>query len=208
MPLTEKQKEYKKQYRLKNKEKLKEQRKKWDSKYETKNKQAINNRIKAYKHKHPEKVQKINFMRRYKMLVDCDLEVLYKNYCAETHCDLCCMPFSKERGKYLKCLDHDHETNKFRNFLCVSCNFKTDRKFKDDKEKIKISPIKQERLKEQRKKYREKNKERLKEQRKEWDKEYRNKNKEKIKEQRKEWNKKYREKQKNLKKIKIKDTKL
>ena len=73
---------------------------------------------------------------------------------------------------------------------------------------IMTQQIKQELLKEQRKKYRANNKTKLNEQRKEWDKAYKEKNKEKIKEQRKEWNKKYREKQKNLKKIKIKDTKL
>ena len=96
-------------------------------KYKSNHRELLNNKQKEKRKNNPEKYKKIDFMQNYKMLVDCDLEVLYKNYLAETHCDFCCMPFTKNKHpkygrKYVKCLDHDHATNKFRNFLCNSCN--------------------------------------------------------------------------------------
>ena len=121
----EKRKEYNKQYREDNKEKIKQHKKE----FRKNNKEKINEYQKQYRKDNPEIFKKFDFMKTYKMLVDCDLEILYKNYLAETHCDFCCMPFTewndhKYKNKYVKCLDHDHTTNKFRNFLCVSCNFK------------------------------------------------------------------------------------
>jgi len=117
----EKKKEYDKKYRETNLQKIK--------KYRENNKEKIKEKRQEHYKNNLEKLKKKIFMNRYKMLVDCDLEVLYKNYLAETHCDFCCMPFTakndpKYKNKYVKCLDHCHDTNKFRNFLCLSCNSK------------------------------------------------------------------------------------
>ena len=46
------------------------------------------------------------------------------------NCDLCNLQFIEgDKGKFKKCMDHNHQTGEFRNVLCHVCNtMKTDRK--------------------------------------------------------------------------------
>ncbi len=65
-------------------------------------------------------------------LIDSDgdnYKSLYENYKKATNCDKCGCDFGV-RGDgtgTFKCLDHDHATRLFRNFLCNTCNTRTDR---------------------------------------------------------------------------------
>ena len=44
---------------------------------------------------------------------------LYDKYLATTQCDVCDYKFLSSKDR---CMDHDHETGLFRQFLCHSCN--------------------------------------------------------------------------------------
>ena len=59
-------------------------------------------------------------------LICLDYDSLYCHYLSETYCDGCCQPFGiKGDGTgTFKCMDHDHKSGLFRNFLCAKCNFK------------------------------------------------------------------------------------
>ena len=59
-------------------------------------------------------------------LIHPNIDALYNNYMNATNCDICNISFST--GYCKKCLDHDHNTNLFRNFLCLRCNNRRDRK--------------------------------------------------------------------------------
>tara|TARA_R110000772_G_scaffold64903_1_gene144891 strand:+ start:1187 stop:1633 length:447 start_codon:yes stop_codon:yes gene_type:complete len=50
---------------------------------------------------------------------------IYEKYLISTHCDKCQEPYKNRTDK---CMDHNHHTNEFRNFLCRPCNTRTDRK--------------------------------------------------------------------------------
>ena len=72
-----------------------------------------------------------NWKNQYKILdFDNDnYKNLYDKYLNATNCDKCGCDFGVQgdgTGTF-KCLDHDHKTGLFRNFLCNTCNSKTDR---------------------------------------------------------------------------------
>tara|TARA_R110001592_G_C12903843_1_gene726894 strand:- start:380 stop:739 length:360 start_codon:yes stop_codon:yes gene_type:complete len=48
-----------------------------------------------------------------------DLNELYDKYLNTDKCEICEKTFISSRDK---CLDHDHDTNLFRYFLCKDCN--------------------------------------------------------------------------------------
>ena len=55
-------------------------------------------------------------------LIDSDMdnyEKLYCSYLQSTHCDVCKIEF---KNSYDRCMDRDHKTNLFRQFLCRDCN--------------------------------------------------------------------------------------
>lgn len=117
----------------KNKEKINQQRKE----YYKKNKKEICERQKKYNQENNEKVketrQSFNGKRttiinnwKGRGVVSSDYNLLYDNYLASTNCEECGIEYG-ERGDTTgtwKCMDHNHETGLFRNFICCRCNLK------------------------------------------------------------------------------------
>ena len=48
-----------------------------------------------------------------------DYSELHDRYISTTNCDVCRIEF---KDSFDRCLDHDHETGQFRQFLCRNCN--------------------------------------------------------------------------------------
>ena len=59
---------------------------------------------------------------------------IYERFINTEKCELCNLEFIEgHRGKYKKCMDHNHQTGEFRNVVCNGCNSsKTDRKKQKD----------------------------------------------------------------------------
>ena len=107
-----------KKYRDNNKEKINQYYKK--NRIELREKQAIYNIIPNSK-----KTKTIWNWKRYGLICE-DYDSLYCHYLTANECDNCNIIFGK-RGDgtaTFKCMDHDHQTGLFRNFLCCSCNRK------------------------------------------------------------------------------------
>ena len=121
----------------KNKEKINQQRKE----YYKKNKKEICERQKKYIQENNEKV-KINSNKyrqspngkkaiaidrwKRKGLVSTDYNLLYDNYLKSKNCEECGIEYGNKgdgTGTF-KCMDHNHETGLFRNFICCGCNRK------------------------------------------------------------------------------------
>ena len=123
----EKAREYDKQYREKNKERISEKKRE----YYEENKQRMNEKRNEYKKKlkeeNPEKFYKQKRIDNWKKrgLICEDYDSLYCHYLNATHCENCEIEFGdNSQLADGKCMDHDHETGLFRNFLCRSCNTK------------------------------------------------------------------------------------
>mgnify|MGYP003635735475 CR=1 FL=1 len=89
-------KEYMKEWRLKNKEKIKE--------YNQSPSGKKSNIIYGWK--------------RLGLIAD-NIDELYERYINSTNCELCNKEYT---NKNKKCLDHDHTTGLFRNIVCRNCN--------------------------------------------------------------------------------------
>ena len=149
MPLSEKQKAYQKEYRETHKEELKVKAKaRYDAAENQVKAKAYRQtpeyiaRTKKYKatpeYKAKEKKRKkiynqtppakksglITNWKRIGVICD-DFDTLYERYLNTKLCEECNVELTTgERTKNSKCLDHDHETGKFRNVLCHACNVK------------------------------------------------------------------------------------
>tara|TARA_R110001592_G_scaffold84909_1_gene250894 strand:- start:160 stop:588 length:429 start_codon:yes stop_codon:yes gene_type:complete len=108
----EKKKENKKLYYEKNKEKIKE--------YYENNKEYLKEQKKEYKQ--TDNGIKSNFISNWKTkgVKNDDFNSLYEYYLNCKFCEECKVDLTLCK----KCLDHDHETGKFRNVICSRCNIK------------------------------------------------------------------------------------
>lgn len=127
-------KEYFKQYRKNNREKIKEYREKnkeyykqYDKEYRENNKQKIkkyreNNKEYFKQYNKTDKRKKSNTISKWKQRglkeYGYTYNELYEYYLSITNCEVC----NKDLSTTIKCMDHDHITGCFRWVLCHSCN--------------------------------------------------------------------------------------
>ena len=126
-----------KKYREDNREIIKERYKKYcennrekeskrQKKYYENNKEKVTERIKKY-NQTPNGIKRstINNWKNFGLQHE-DMSALYEQYLNTTNCDECDIEFGVrgDATNTWKCMDHDHETNLFRNFLCNNCNVK------------------------------------------------------------------------------------
>jgi len=136
-----KRKEYKKQYRAKNKEKIKAKRKIYydenkekiqkrkkisDTLYRNKNKDKIAEYNKSYRMENPH-ITKISEWksRGVKLRPNEDWESVYLYWKTCERCELCDVELTDGTGELTsRNLDHDHDTGFIRDVLCWGCNIK------------------------------------------------------------------------------------
>jgi hypothetical protein len=96
-----------------------EERKAYMKQWYQKNKERRTEQDKAYKQ--TPAGRKSNTLNNWKQrgLIHDDYNSLYQQYLQATHCNACKSEF---KDSFDKCLDHDHNTNLFRQFLCRGCN--------------------------------------------------------------------------------------
>lgn len=142
MPTTKEEKAaYNREYYRKNKERIKkqsreyydknkEERNEYNKEYREANKDKIAKRMKEYFKEHSKTPQwiKSNLISTWKFrgLVCDDYDDLYDKYLASTNCEECAVEYGEfgcGEGTW-KCMDHDHVTGEFRNFICCKCNLK------------------------------------------------------------------------------------
>jgi len=119
MPWTkEKQKEYNKQYKIANKERIAELNKKAyeKNKLEEGFQEKKTAYQKQYRKANPDKRLIQHWQSRG--MIDTDWDLVYEMFIAQTHCWICGCGFNNTR----KCLDHNHETGELRYVVCVPCN--------------------------------------------------------------------------------------
>ena len=128
-----------KKYREKHKEKIAENYKQWNEENKDKrreyNKQwneENKDKLAEYRkqYKQTETGKKVNTIAIWKKRgLKCeDYDSLYAHYILAENCDECNVRFGEwgDRTGSFKCMDHDHQTGQFRNFLCCGCNRKRD----------------------------------------------------------------------------------
>ena len=133
MPWTEEErKQYMKEYRQKNKDKINQKNKE----YRQKNKDKIEEYYQKNKDKlaqyrqtpQGKKTHRISQWKHQGIICD-DFCALYDHFIKTSYCDACKveLTYDKYNTATTKCLDHDHtitDRPNFRNVLCNSCNVK------------------------------------------------------------------------------------
>ena len=105
-------KEYQKEWREANKDKIKE--------WRENNKEYRTEYLKTEAGK---KSQRISRWKNIGIKSD-DYNSLYEYYLSVKNCEECNIELVEGCKSNSRCLDHDHETGIFRNVLCISCNSK------------------------------------------------------------------------------------
>ena len=135
-----------KAYCLKNEERLKKRRKEYNANnkdkseaYYQENKEHITKVHLIYREKNEEKTK--IYRKEYQKTPSCkkskriwkwksrgvicdDFNELYEKYINTKNCELCEVVLTEDKTTTTttKCLDHDHESNLFRNIVCWNCN--------------------------------------------------------------------------------------
>ena len=126
---------YKKEYRQKNKEKIIVQMKE----YRQKNKEKIAAKDKEYRQKNKEKIaahekeyyrtpqgKRSRLIIKWKQcgLIHDDYNQLYDEYLKSTNCERCGIEYGQygDGTQTWRCMDHCHNSGRFRDFLCCKCN--------------------------------------------------------------------------------------
>ena len=111
----EKQKQSRREYNEKNKERIKQKKKE----YRENNKTKIAENNKEYRQTpNGKKSTTINNWKKYGLIHD-NYDELYDKYLDTSECDVCKYVFDETNWR---CMDHDHTTGLFRQFLCFKCN--------------------------------------------------------------------------------------
>ena len=115
----EKQREYNKQYREDNKERIAELRRKLYEKNKLKEgfQEKKTAYQKEYRNKNPDK--RLIQHWRCRGMIDTDWDLVYEMFIAQTNCWICDRLFD---DKYRRNLDHDHDTGELRYVVCNPCN--------------------------------------------------------------------------------------
>jgi len=117
----EKMKEYKKDYRENNKDKIKEYKKEYDKHYRENNKEYIKEYNKTETCK---KSKRISGWKKSGVISD-DYDKLYEMYINVKNCEKCNIELVEGLyGNNKRVLDHCHKTGQFRNILCHTCNIR------------------------------------------------------------------------------------
>ena len=127
-------KEYMKEYRLRNKDKIKERtreynkrnrdkireyKKEYDKAYHEKNRDKIREYKKEYSQtENGKKTYTIGSWKKHGLIHD-DYDALYEKYINTDKCEICNKVFE---NSFYRCMDHDHITGEFRYILCRTCN--------------------------------------------------------------------------------------
>ena len=122
MPWSKEQKAiYMKEYREKNRDKLRKKGKEYQESHKDEIKEYYEEYLQTPQGK---KKRTISDWKTKKGLVCEDYDSLYCHYLNAENCDNCNVTFGvKGDGSWSwKCMDHDHSSGLFRNFLCNRCN--------------------------------------------------------------------------------------